>query len=351
MPHMIEDEMIAYKGATPWHGLGTRVEDTMSGQDMLIAAKMGWRVQRRSLAMKDAQGDKCITDPLKAFRAIVRADTDRVFQVATDKYHPIQNEEIVDFFKEYCEAGHARLETVGALQGGCKVWALARLNGGSTADLGNGDELRGYMLLATSHDGSLRTIGKPTQVCVVCWNTLSAALGEKSTNEFRMKHTRKFTPQVAKEAQQIMGLAIQSIQATNEKAAQLAKVGIDDKGRVEFVKRLLSGETLLEQIAADAQPSDAALLERIVDNHASPKDVKDEMGRLGKAILAAMLNSPGSELPTRANTLWGAVNGVTYYSDHERGRGQDTRLANSWFGAGDHLKTAAMNTALEIAGL
>jgi hypothetical protein len=95
----------------------------------------------------------------------------------------------VDFFHEYCNAGHATMETVGGLRDGAVVWALARLNGGSTRTIGANDELRGYMLLATSHDGSLRTIGKPTQVRVVCHNTLTAAVGEKTANTFSMKHT------------------------------------------------------------------------------------------------------------------------------------------------------------------
>jgi hypothetical protein len=48
--------------------------------------------------------------------------------------------------------------------------------------------------------------------------------------------------------------------------------------------------------------------------------------------LEAILSSPGSDLVTARDTLWGAVNGVSYWTDHQRGRGQDTRLSSAWFG-------------------
>ena len=65
---------------------------------------------------------------------------------------------------------------------GRKVWALARMTdkaarshnvGGSKN--GQADNVEGFMLLATSHDGSLQTVGQATGVRVVCWNTLSWA--------------------------------------------------------------------------------------------------------------------------------------------------------------------------------
>src|SRR5580658_2054320 len=196
MSHMIENNQLAYVGKTPWHGLGFQVSENATGEEMLVTAGLNWLVQRRAIAMRNGTGDKSImlTAQLEDYRAIVRSDTDEVFQVASNRYRPVQNAEIVDFFREYCEAGHARMETVGALRNGAVVWALARLNGGSGTELAGGDELRGYMLLATSHDGSLQTVGQPTQTRVVCWNTLSMALGDGRGKDstFKMKHVRKF---------------------------------------------------------------------------------------------------------------------------------------------------------------
>ncbi len=139
MAHMIENNMMAYKGQEPWHGLGFKVDDNATGAEMLVSAGLDWKVQRRAIAMRPGNGDKStmLTSQLDEYRAIVRSDNDTVFQVASNRYQPVQNAEIIDFFREYCEAGHARMETVGGLRNGAVVWALARLNGGSTRDIAN----------------------------------------------------------------------------------------------------------------------------------------------------------------------------------------------------------------------
>ncbi len=293
MAHMIENNMMAYKGAEPWHGLGFRVDENATGATMLTTAGLDWKVQRRAIAMRPSNGDRSVmlTSQLADFRAIVRSDNDTVFQIASDRYQPVQNEEIVDFFREYCEAGHARMETVGGLRNGAVVWALARLNGGSTLTIGGVDELRGYMLLATSHDGSLKTIGKPTQVRVVCHNTLTAAIGShKGVNTFGMRHTRKFDNGMKDEAKRVMGMAIEQVAEVNDVAAQLAAVTIDHDGWMEFMGKLM-GDGLLDPKTAD-------------------------LSKTATAIQDATISSPGSALATARGTLWGAVNGVTWFADH-----------------------------------
>jgi hypothetical protein len=77
---------------------------------------------------------------------------------------------------------------------------------------------------------------------------------------------------------------------------------------------------------------------------------EDCLNRVGKAILEAIVDSPGSQMESAKNTLWGAVNGVSYYTDHIAGRTQDSRLNNAWFGQNEELKRSAMTVALEMAG-
>ena len=375
MAHMIENNMMAYVGAKPWHGLGFEVPIGATGQQMLEIAGLNWLVQRRAIAMRSVNADGTVdrttmlTAELDSYRAIVRADTNQVFQVASDRYHPVQNAEIVDFFREYCEAGHASIETLGGLRNGAVVWALAKLNGGSTATLAGVDELRGYMLLATSHDGSLLTIGKPTQTRVVCWNTLSASLGlhggklgKVGDKEFRMRHTRKFGPSERENAQKTMGMAIEQVQATNELAGKLSTVKIDERGRTEFVNRLLgtNAGAAIQTTVKVAQPDNGiSILDSIILNthieaiHAkSTPGETEEFNRVGKAIIDAIVSSPGANLSTAKDTLWGAVNGVTYYADHAaKTRSDGNRMFSSWFGPNETLKRDAVTIAASMAGI
>lgn len=349
MAHLIEDEMIAYKNQTPWHGLGTQVDANATGKEMLIAAKMDWLVQRRKLAMRGANGTGVLTDPLANYRAIVRSDNDKVFNIATDSYEIVQNEQVVDLFREYCEAGHASMETVGAIKGGAIVWALARLNGGTTTMINGVDEVRGYVLLTTSHDGTLQTTGKGTQVRVVCWNTLSAALHGKA--QFKLKHSTKWTPERAAEAKREMGLITDQMQEVNAVSEKLAKVNIDQADWLEFMANVIGKEGVLKAKGTDTEMTgaDAIFWNEFVNDVKHGRAVEtSDLTRMAGEILVATQTSPGANLETAKGTLWGAVNGVTYYADHVRGRNQDNRLTSAWFGNSDVLKRSALTAAIEM---
>jgi phage/plasmid-like protein (TIGR03299 family) len=326
MAHQIENNQFAYVGEAAWHGLGVEMPAGSTGQQMLVAAGLDWRVQRRAIAMRNNKGQGMVTDPLAGFRAIVRSDNDHVFQVASDRYQPVQNQDVIEFFREFCEAGHATMETVGALRDGAVIWALAKLNGGSSMTLAGGDQLKGHMLLTTSHDGSLKTIGKPCQERVVCGNTLGFALNEKSAT-YSLKHSSKFTDEQKGEARRVMGMAIQSIAQLNDLSAELAKVTVDHQGWMEFIGRLLGEENVLDSKTA-------------------------ELSRVAAEIQDSTMTSPGSGLISARGTLWGVVNGVTHYVDHKaRARSDSNRLFSAWFGDGERMKNTAVRIAADMAGV
>ena len=42
-----EVETMAYAGEVPWHGLGVKVDDTLTPQEMMKAAGLDWTVSKR----------------------------------------------------------------------------------------------------------------------------------------------------------------------------------------------------------------------------------------------------------------------------------------------------------------
>lgn len=329
MAHMIENDMIAYKNETPWHGLGHRVDDNMTGAEMLKVAGLDWTVQRRALAMRGFNADgsldttKMLTEQLSGFKAIVRSDNNQVFCIPTKKYQVVQNLEVVDMFREYCEAGHAQMDVVGGLRNGAVVWASAKLSD-TGMTLRGGDTMNGNLLMVTSHDGTLITQGKATSTRTVCQNTLSAALIGGSS--FKMKHTSKFTQERKDEAKAAIGIAITQVQKLHKAAEILSNVNIDHSDWLTFMGKLMGTENVLD-----------------------PKTA--QLTRTAEDIQLATMTSPGAQMESAKGTLWGAVNGVSYFTDHQRGRSQDSRLASAWFGDSDLLKRTAVNVALEMAGV
>lgn len=82
----------------------------------------------------------------------------------------MQPAEVVEFFEDLVSLAGFTLETAGALAGGRRIWALAKTN--YEANIAGQDLLKGYLLLATSYDGTFATTASLTDVRVVCQNTL-----------------------------------------------------------------------------------------------------------------------------------------------------------------------------------
>lgn len=363
MAHKIINNQISFSGATPWHGLGQRVLPGTSPEEMLKAANLDWPVELRSLAVSSTlQDGKMVwaSAPIQNFKAVIGGLEREVFAVPTKRYQPVQNIEIARFFADFCDSTSCELQVLGGLEGGRKVWALAKVS--ADYQIFAGDEQLGYVMLATSHDGSLRTVAMGTSVYVVCWNTMSSALSRVSTNYrigktnkdkalFSLKHTAKFDNEAKREAASVVSLVRDQQEKTAEMADFFAKIRLDGQGRIEFVRRLLGGEQIIDQIiAASTSSSPSSLLDEVVEKTEARQKKMPEETRVGKAIIDSILTSPGSSLESRKDTLWGAINGVTYWADHQRGRSQDSTLSGAWFGQGAEMKQQAVQVAYDMAG-
>jgi phage/plasmid-like protein (TIGR03299 family) len=363
MAHMIENNQISWNKANgaPWHGLGTSVEPGTLSDEMLKLAHLDYEVSAMDIELAGMPN----TAFLSQWKAIGRADTRKVFGVSSKRYQIHQNKDILAVFDEYCAAGHAQLDVIGALRGGAVVWALAKLNGRTTISFKGDDVVTGYLLMVGSHDGTLPTQAIATQQRAVCNNTLFPAMRSGRVG-FKMKHSKQWTDASAQLAKTQMGIAIEKIEEFNELGSKLQTVTVDRKGQIEFISQLLDGKCLLDQtIEATEQTiqattgftNDASLLDAIMGNTPTvalaplASNGEDKLNRVGKAILESILTSPGSELESANGTLWGAINGVSYYTDHVASRTQDSRLYNAWFGTNVDLKQSAVDVARSMAGI
>ena len=163
MPANIES--MFYVREAPWHGLGTRVEEAPNSITALQLAVLNWSVLSRKIYT--AEGilipDYC---------ANVRDIDDKVLGVVGRRYKIVQNEEAFNFTDGLIGDG-VTYETAGSLQGGKKVWILARL---PDRYFINGEKVDPYVVFMNTHDGSGSIKVSVTPVRVVCQNTLNLAL-------------------------------------------------------------------------------------------------------------------------------------------------------------------------------
>ena len=150
---------------TPWHGLGRIIMDAPASREALELAGLNWQVESRNIY----SGTGAM---IPGYRANVRSTDDAVLGVVSDRYRIVQNEEAFQFTDDLLGEG-VTYETAGSLQGGKKVWMLARL---PRKYLIAGDQVVPYLVIFNSHDGSSGVKVAMTPIRVVCQNTLNLAL-------------------------------------------------------------------------------------------------------------------------------------------------------------------------------
>jgi phage/plasmid-like protein (TIGR03299 family) len=160
---------------TPWHGLGAVLDQPPATvAEAIEASGLGWSVAKRRLAI-DCGSD--LPDVLRyrgfdGHYATVRQDTDEVLGVVGERYRIVQNHEAFAFVDQLLGSS-IHFETAGSLHGGRRVWVLATLP--DHVEVG-GDDVRPYVLLMNSHDGSTAVVAATTPIRVVCQNTLNWGL-------------------------------------------------------------------------------------------------------------------------------------------------------------------------------
>lgn len=183
-----------------WHGLGKTFDTEITIENALVDAGLNFDVVKRPNIHALSNGiDEISTTSFFT----ERTDVNKVLgtRLGVD-YTVYQNIEALALVDEMVKTKMVTIETVGAIDEGRKVFACLKLT--SPIIVGTNDEVDQYVLLANSHDGSLAITAMPTNIRVVCNNTLSAALsGGKGVHKIR--HTKNAHDRV-KEAFEILGL-------------------------------------------------------------------------------------------------------------------------------------------------
>lgn len=236
-----------------WHGLGTVFENEVSTAEMLRLAHLNdWNVRLEEIAIPAGFS----TDKSHYFVArtnpFVKSQTD-ILGVVGERYNVLQNEELFSFGDNLLDGG-GRWETAGSIKGGRQVFGSIALERETVLDpKGVSDKVKTYLLVNTSHDGSIAIQASVTPVRVVCANTLNLALGRGRNGvkqSFKIRHTQTASGKVqaAREALSLTNAymdefdkqaqALFEVEITRDKFAQIVQTAYpmpekDSKGSVK----------------------------------------------------------------------------------------------------------------------
>ena len=197
-----------------WHGLGTVFQDDVTTAEILRLASLdNWDVRCVPLDLPGRYD--------KSVYATVRTSPfdgeDDVLGIVGERYEPMQN---ADLFAFGDTIDGARWETAGSIKQGSQVFGSLAIDHDVVIDAnGVGDVIKSYLLLSTSHDGSLAIQASITPTRVVCQNTLNLALG--AVKQFvKVRHTATAEAKIMA-AHETLGLTHKYMDAFAVEAAAL----------------------------------------------------------------------------------------------------------------------------------
>ena len=319
MSHRIEQ--MAYTGAAPWHKLGSELPANQPIEVWAEKAGMNWEIKDTPVCFQTHGVDGKQVHPFQDQRVLFRSDSLQPLSVVGSRYQVVQPMEVLEFYRDLTEVSGFQLETAGVLKGGKKFWALART--GQSAALKGSDLVNGYVLLATSCDGTLATTATPTTVRVVCSNTLSIALRDMSEG-IRVSHSTAFDAQTVKRR---LGIAVSQWEEFMYRMKALSERKIKLKESEQFFSKLF----------------------QIRQEQTTPVEATGQDRAVKKLLQLYSGHGRGAEMGAAKNTAWGLLCAVTEFVDHERrARSNDHRLDSAWFGQGAVLKQRALESSLQL---
>ena len=309
-----------------WHGLGTVFTEEKNTAEMLAAANLNnWNVRLEELEIPSTlTSDKNYSYVVRT-NPTNKSQTD-VLGIVGERYVPLQNEELFAFGDNILDGG-GRWETAGSIRGGRVVFGSLALERETVLDpSGVADVVKTYLLINTSHDGSIAIQASITPVRVVCANTLNLALGSKRgrnaiKQSFKIRHTQSAEGKIAI-ARQALGLA--------------------NKYMDEFD---LMAKAMIEKEITAQQFNEIILA-------AYPKPEKDSKGSIKKwETKVDVINDiyTGQYNGMIANTAWGALNALTERLDwHRAARGGNNESILAAASGFDATITAEKNRLLKV---
>ena len=315
MAHMIEMidgvAQMAYRSSKgkPWHGLGTPVGDDMTPAEMMKAAGLDWNVQKVD-SFVEFNGKRIPTGQ----QSLIRETDGKILTQVGPGWNPVQNEEAFNFFTDFVSKGDMVMDTAGSLRDGRIVWALADVRDGFT--LFGGDEVKGYLLFSNPHQYGKSIDVRFVLERVVCNNTLTVALAESGQAAVRVNHRSIFDAERVKE---LLGISHRKVETFKSAAELLGSKQYGQKDLEKYFGKIFGEST-----------KEGKLL--------SPT---------AERALEIVETQPGAEF--KKGSFWQMFNAVTYLTDHELGRSNDTRLSSAWFGANAKRKVDALSLAVEMA--
>jgi len=307
-----------------WHGLGVVVDHAMNSDEAIRLAGLDWHVRQQPAMYYNPESEQI--ENVEGSFVNVRLDNGDAIGVVGSRYEVVQNCEAFQFLDGLVNDGSLRYESAFSINSGRTVCVLAKTPDDTIVA---GENHKRYVLFKTSHDGSGSIKIVPTDVRVVCQNTMNVALrkGKGKKDTVNIRHTASVRQNMST-AQKALSFVSESFEGYKQSAEMLATVGLSDDKFVEYVN---------------------ALVPRI-DKPGRSQTISENKRQ---SIFMNYFHDAKQTQSNYPKTLLSAFHSVSQTADHwlPRHRDAEKRFTFTQSGGGQALKDAAWKKASEFADL
>ena len=293
-----------------WHSFANKVfnqDENITTQQMLDGAKLSnWNVQLESVSDLLADNYTSVTENFLVTRDNpYTAGQKDVLSVVGARYKTVQNEELFSF-ADNLHDGNSDVywESAGSLKNGRVVFGTMSIPRTIVLDpQGVNDETKLYLIVYTSHDGSVAVQSAITPVRVMCQNTLNLAM-RQAKQSFKIRHTQTVEGKIAI-ARETLGLTFAYADEFEKQAQELFSIEVTNAKFSEIINKMY------------------------------PKPEADKKGSIKKwENKVVLIDELYHNSPTNTNikgTAWGVVNALTERLDYFRTarKGGDSLMAGA----------------------
>jgi phage/plasmid-like protein (TIGR03299 family) len=293
-----------------WHSFANKVfnqDENITTQQMLDGAKLSnWNVQLESVSDLLADNYTSVSENFLVTRDNPYTTGQKdVLSVVGARYKTVQNEELFSF-ADNLHDGNSDVywESAGSLKNGRVVFGTMSIPRTIVLDpQGVNDTTKLYLIVYTSHDGSVAVQSAITPVRVMCQNTLNLAM-RQAKQSFKIRHTQTVEGKIAI-ARETLGLTFAYADEFEKQAQELFAIEVSNAKFSEIINKMY------------------------------PKPEADKKGSIKKwENKVVLLDELYHNSPTNTNikgTAWGVVNALTERLDYFRTarKGGDSLMAGA----------------------
>ncbi len=276
-------------------------EKQVDPSEALAKFGLAWNVEKVPMFAPSTEGayvqvpDKFVT---------MRTDNSRVLGVVTTKYQVSQNKDLLKCVSPLLAEKNVSIVFGGAINDGSQVFFLIRTGAGISI---KGDEIRPYLFVGTSHDGSRKVHFGLTSIRMFCQNAFDNMMAQA---DLRISHVGSINEKLD-DVSSILKMFNTSVGKFQSQLETLSKIKATDKdveALANFIFRVKEGEKF-EQLSGKKKNLITGFKQGVQKEFDSHKET--------------------------AGTWYGLWNGSTAFFNHFRNRNSQERIENVMAGGGN----------------